>query len=138
MIAPTNPCFSLAADTGGALFDDTWLWNGTTWVEQHPLHNPSYRQAFGMAYDESRQQAILFGGQSAGGMATDTWAWDGQDWQQLQPAQSPPAEVAYGAQLVYLPSLQSVTLYNAFRQKALNSNGGFTLIERSEVWALTD
>ena len=69
-------------------------------------------------------------------MATDTWSWDGQDWTQLHPAQSPPPEMAYGAQLVYLPILQAVVLYNAFQQKTITTDESFIITERSEVWAL--
>jgi hypothetical protein len=121
---------------GGGCLEGTWLWDGVSWAEQHPLRQPICRINFGMAYDEVRGQVILFGGQSSPVLGpTDTWAWDGQDWTQLATHQAPPEELAYGAQLVYLPDLQSVVLYNAFREKIIVDDG-FKLIERSEVWAL--
>lgn len=123
---------------GGGFREDTWLWDGTSWTEQHPLHHPAGRADFGMAYDESRQKVILFGGQSYAYVdTTETWAWDGQDWTQLPTRQTPPKELAYGVQLVYLPSLQTVMLYNDFRDKTIVSDESFTITERSEVWVLT-
>ena len=121
---------------GGAYYDDTWLWDGTSWTEMHPLHRPAGRADFGMAFDESRQQVILFGGQSYAYIdTTETWAWDGQDWIQLQAFQSPPKDLAYGAQLVYVPDLQAVMLYNAFRQKSIIADENI-FAELSSVWFL--
>lgn len=120
----------------GRLLDDTWLWDGEAWTEQQPIHRPPARDEFGMTYHDGRQQVILFGGQSYEGMAIDTWVWDGKDWSQLQTTQSPPPQVAYGAQLAYLPALQAVVLYNAFREKTIVSDESFTMTERSEVWVL--
>jgi hypothetical protein len=90
-----------------------------------------------MAYDEGRQQVILFGGQTYLDVdPTETWAWDGQDWIKLRTYQAPPSDLAYGAQLVYLPDLQAVSLFNDFRQKIENPDGTVTFIEQTEVWAL--
>lgn len=122
----------------GSFWEDTWLWDGTSWIEQHPLHHPAGRANFGMSYDEDRQQVILFGGQTYLDVdPTETWAWDGQDWTLLPTRQAPSKELAYGAQLAYFPDLQSVLLYNAFREKTLNPDDTFTITEHSEVWALT-
>ncbi|MGB8212102.1 MAG: hypothetical protein WCE68_00960 [Anaerolineales bacterium] len=96
------------------LLDDTWVWDGTRWVEQHPDHHPPAREDFGMAYDENRQQVILFGGDSGYSTLIDTWAWDGQDWQQLQTIQSPPQFMSLiSVRMVYLPSLDTVMLYGS-------------------------
>lgn len=55
-----------------------------------------------MTYDESRQQIILYGGQSSVNIyPTDTWAWGGNDWEQLATIQEPPPQLSYGAKLVY-------------------------------------
>jgi Galactose oxidase, central domain len=132
--------FGGLADTGGKYWDalgDMWIWDGATWIEQHPLHHPAGRQSFGMAYDEGRQQVILFGGQTSVEVnPSETWAWDGQDWTKLLTFQTPPSEMAVGAQLVYLPDLQTVSLFNDFRQKIINPDYTATFIERTEVWAL--
>jgi hypothetical protein len=123
-------------EAGGGFLNDTWIWDGVAWIEQQPSHRPPARSDFGMAYHEGKQQVVLFGGQSYSGLATDTWAWDGEDWDQLQTLQAPPLHVAYGARLVYLPTLQAIVLYNAFREKIVASDESFTMTERSEVWVL--
>jgi hypothetical protein len=123
---------------GGGFWEDTWLWNGASWLEQHPLHHPAGRANFGMAYDEDSQKVILFGGQTDLEVdPTETWAWDGQDWSLLPARQAPPEELAYGAQLVYLPDLQAVMLYNDLREKILLPDDSFIFTESSEVWILT-
>src|SRR5207244_2155101 len=60
-------------------FNDTWVWDGTTWIQKFPATSPSPRVHAGMAYDKARQQVVLFGG--ANNPITlvlgDTWVWDG-------------------------------------------------------------
>lgn len=122
--------------SGGGILDDTWVWDGNSWKKQWPLTQPTARADFGMTYHEGKQQIILFGGQSYKGMVNDTWIWDGKNWAQLQTTQSPPTQMAYGAQLAYLPELQAVVLYNAFREKTIITDESFTITERSEIWIL--
>jgi len=123
---------------GGGLLEDTWLWDGDSWTEQHPLHHPTGRVNFGMASDEGRQQVILFGGQTDADVdPTETWVWNGQDWKQLPIALTPPKDLAYGAQLVYIPNLHTVILYNALRQKMIDSDQRFSNTDNSEVWSLS-
>ncbi len=40
---------------------DTWVWNGTTWVEQHPPQSPSARSEANIAYDGAMGTVVLFG-----------------------------------------------------------------------------
>jgi hypothetical protein len=41
--------------------DDTWVWNGTNWFNRSPVTRPSPRAIRqGMAYDNQRQEVILF------------------------------------------------------------------------------
>jgi galactose oxidase-like protein len=79
---------------------DTWEWDGTNWAQKFPATSPSPRLHAGMAYDEARQQVVLFGGSpgSPTGFA-DTWVWDGTNWTQKFPATSPPARA--GSPLAY-------------------------------------
>lgn len=121
---------------GGGILDDTWVWNGTIWIEQKTPYRSPARSDFGMAYHPLRKQIILFGGQTYRGLINDTWIWDGQDWVHLQTKQSPPMQMTYGNQLVYIPSLRSIVLYNAFREKIIVSDEEFSTTERSEFWIL--
>ena len=77
----------LGGPNGNLTFNDTWAWNGVNWALKSPTHQPSPRGGYAMAYDEARQQIVLFGGASL----YDTWTWDGTDWTQQAPATVPRA-----------------------------------------------
>jgi hypothetical protein len=36
------------------VFDDTWVWDGTTWTQKAPAHKPLGRSGHAMAYDAAR------------------------------------------------------------------------------------
>lgn len=55
--------------------DDTWLWDGTNWTDLG-LTGPSARFGHAMAFDEARNQIVLFGGGDGGGNKFDTWVLD--------------------------------------------------------------
>jgi hypothetical protein len=60
----------------GAILDDTWTWDGTTWARQDPVHHPSARLDPAMASDPATGAAVLFGGLSSKGATLhDTWSW---------------------------------------------------------------
>lgn len=61
---------------------DTWLWDGTTWTEAHPVSAP---QADGRVAEAGAGRILFFGGRSR----NETWTWDGLTWTRLQPAHSP-------------------------------------------------
>lgn len=66
---------------GGELYqDETWTWDGTTWVLAATT-GPSARTKAAMAYDSRRGVAVLFGGVGSNGFElADTWEWDGAGW----------------------------------------------------------
>jgi hypothetical protein len=74
--------------------NETWEWDGTTWVQRHPQHSPSPRYGTQLAHDPVNGGLLLFGG-GTGGFASDTWHWDGNDWTHLSPATSPPGRLWY-------------------------------------------
>lgn len=76
--------------------NETWLWDGTTWTQQHPSLSPPGRNAAAMDYDATTGNIVLFGGQvfdsnTAFHPLGDTWIYDGTTWTQQHPASSPPA-----------------------------------------------
>ena len=79
--------------THWVLLNDTWEWNGTTWVQQNPATSPSTRYAHAMAYDSARGRTVLFGGCHYDGThwqyLSDTWEWDGANWTASTPATVP-------------------------------------------------
>lgn len=77
---------------GTGPLDETWEWDGTSWIQRSFATRPSARQVSAMTYDSARERVVLFGGYVAtsGGLG-DTWEYDGASWTQRFPAHSPPA-----------------------------------------------
>ena len=70
---------------GGHGKQDTWEWDGETWVERKldgPV--PSGRSNHAMAYDGSRGVTVLFGGEGLVS-SKDTWEWNGETWVERTP-----------------------------------------------------
>jgi len=57
------------------LLNDTWVWDGSNWVQQFPANSPPARDSHAMAYDAARDQVMLFGGAPGVGWVADTWVW---------------------------------------------------------------
>lgn len=64
-------------------FTDTWEWDGTSWQQRFPSHNPG-ETGWGnvMAYDRAQGYMLLF-------HAGETWKWNGVDWVPLTTAHAP-------------------------------------------------
>ena len=88
--------FGGAAGTPAADSNQTWIWNGTNWIQMHPAVSPPARDSAAMAYDAVSQKVVLFGGYWAFGIANDTWTWDGSNWTQMNPLNSPSPRVNPG------------------------------------------
>jgi len=52
----------LAGSSGQIFLNDTWAWNGTTWVKKFPSVSPSPRYGHAMVFDPARSKVLLFGG----------------------------------------------------------------------------
>jgi hypothetical protein len=92
----------------GPTFGDTWLWDGTTWVQQSPATSPPPRTEGRMAYDAATSQLVLFGGDGTTALLGDTWTWVGTTWTQQAPATSPPPTNA--ASMAYDPDTDQLVL----------------------------
>ncbi len=65
-------------------FGDTWELDPATatWTELSPTSSPSVRHDFGLVWDDTRKQAVFFGGMqvdipgATGVPKQDTWEWD--------------------------------------------------------------
>lgn len=78
------------------LLDDTCSYDGAAWACSVPTGpsgepGPTGRSNYTFAYDETAQQALLFGGRNQAGVLGDTWGFDGTHWRQLTGAPSPSA-----------------------------------------------
>jgi hypothetical protein len=84
----------------GGMTNQTWVWNGTTWLLRSPAASPSARQLHAMAYDRQRARVVMYGGASSAGTLGDTWEWDGVIWlQRIAPGPVPRSQhaLAYDA-----------------------------------------
>lgn len=62
---------------GGGYRNETWEWDGTTWIQLSPLVFPLNRGTTSMAFDNGRSRVVLWG---AGFTCDETWEWDGSTW----------------------------------------------------------
>jgi N-acetylneuraminic acid mutarotase len=71
-------------------FDDTWTYdlNSNTWSKMDPEVSPPARNFPAMAYDDSADRVILFGGYPS---LNDTWSYDfnTDTWEPMEPADKP-------------------------------------------------
>jgi hypothetical protein len=72
-----------------------------------------------MAYDEARQQLVLF----AGDAYNLTWVWNGSGWTRKYPATSPGNRL--GARMAYDPNTQMVIMFGGSNPALLNETWGW-------------
>jgi N-acetylneuraminic acid mutarotase len=87
--------YHLAFDGSRVYLGDTWAWKNGSWAELTPLQSPPRRYAHAMAWDVSRQELVLFGGEDRTDGANiyynDTWVWKNGQWEQRFPDSYPSA-----------------------------------------------
>jgi hypothetical protein len=117
--------FGGAAGSGsGTDNDETWEWDGVTWMQMQPTARPSPRRCASMTYDPTRGVCVLFGGGISGSgtpVLNDTWEWNGSTWTQSMPTVRPPAR--WGS---YLAADGT--------GHVLLSGGGAGFIELNDTW----
>ncbi len=64
----------------GTYSNDTWTWDGSTWIQQSPANSPAPRAYGSMTYDRALHRVVLFGGSTIGAFPRTTWEWDGSTW----------------------------------------------------------
>lgn len=102
------------ANRAGLPFNDTWEYDGATWVQVFPPTSPPARAYHVLAYDTVRQRTVLFGGT----YLTDTWEYDGTTWTQILTPVSPPSYRG------------STMAYDTARQRMVLFGGNY----RNETW----
>jgi hypothetical protein len=79
--------------------NDTWEWDGQSWVKRNPPTRPPALSQFGITYDSRRGRTVVFGGSKfpapnyplgSGVISNEIWEWDGSDWTQVVSANPPP------------------------------------------------
>lgn len=100
----------------GALLNDTWEWDETSWTARAPASAPSPRRGAAMVYDSKRQRTVLFGGETGTGVVAETWEWDGQSWAARALATQPPARVFHS--MAYDSARERVVLFGGGQPSA--------------------
>ncbi len=102
---------------------DTWIWDGTNWVQKSPKTQVMSREGHRMCFNPLTGRVVLFGGFNVWpGLADNkTYEWDGTDWLQLAlKGTSPPQKVIHN--LVFDPVLNRVILTPGHYPSAATDN----------------
>ena len=70
----------VAGGGGADIYNDTWNWNGTDWIQLSPTEVPPASEGASMAYDTAASQFILYGGEGDGVGYDATYYWNGTNW----------------------------------------------------------
>ena len=105
----------------------TWIWNGTTWQQQHPASSPSARQGTALAYDAAHQQVVLFGGITAQGISSETWTWNGTTWTKQTSTNNPSAR--QNTLLIYDSATRQILLFGG-----ISSTGAQAATDDTWAW----
>ena len=98
--------------------NQTWEWDGETWVLRTLSGSPSARSGCAGAYDAARGRIVMFGGYNQ----SDTWEYDGTAWTQRAPANAPSARGGHGM------------VYDEVRQRVLLHGGQVAGVANGETW----
>lgn len=89
--------------------NSTWEWDGKDWYKIETPIAPSGRILHAMAYDESVDKVILYGGQNGSGNLGDLWEWDGRSWRRLCPVCNPTAR--FNHKMIFDTRRQETVIY---------------------------
>lgn len=120
-----DPVRSVVVMAGGT--DETWTFNGTTWVEVGTARPASVRERPQMTWDAQRQRVVLFGGRDPAIAlpSTETREFDGVVW---APQASVPTAIS-GATIAYDSGRNRVVLLG-------NSTNAQTSLTDVQTWEL--
>lgn len=110
----------IGVETNGAWCSSaTYAYVGGLW--SHLAQGPSVER-HAMAYDESRDRVVCFGGLTLDFQQNETWEFDGSVWTQRFPAHRPS------------PRLRAAMGYDRGRQRILLFGGGYVTADNNETW----
>ena len=113
----------------GAALGDTWLWNGSAWVNvTATAAGPSARFGHSMAYDSARNVVVLFGGDNGSQKFNEIWEWDGaaERWRQIVVPGLAPSPRAFAALSSVSPGTPGVALFGGLDSAQLNDTWVWT------------
>lgn len=74
---------------------DTWVWDGSSWAERHPQHEPAvaFDWPASMIFDPLGKTVLLYAfnrtSTQGANLLSETWSWNGADWSQLALSTTP-------------------------------------------------
>lgn len=98
--------------------NDTWAWDGSTWTELHPEHQPTAATCCSpteMVTDPATPALWLTMG------LLQMWSWTGSDWAVRTPAPRPPERFEYG--LAFDEQLGGVVAVCGYAGEGVPANG---------------
>lgn len=110
-LGPFDKATSLQHDSA-----ETWLWNGSRWLQRFPATAPPARAVHSMAWDSTRNRVVLFGGRQSpvetGAdpvFLGDTWVYENDNWRRIDSVETPTIRQTAG--LAYDSARDRVVLY---------------------------
>lgn len=103
-------------------FNDTWLWDGTTWTEVKNGEKPNHRGLTMMWYDPLQEKTILYGGIGRANLDqkvtryADMWSFNGSGWTKMSVSQTPGERL--GAQIAINPTTGKLLLMGGLRAES--------------------
>ncbi len=75
--------FGQRADLSTGPLNDTWEFDGSSWVQISTPVAPPAREQAGLSFMLGQDVCILHGGSAGAGLLGDTWSWNGLAWTQV-------------------------------------------------------
>ena len=107
--------------SGLAGYTDTWVWDGSNWLQKFPQVSPPPQSAHAMVYDSAHSRAVMFS-------LTDTWLWDGTNW--TKAAASGPSG-RYGHAMAFDSAHNQIVLFGG---AVVNNSSVPSLLGDTWVW----
>jgi galactose oxidase-like protein len=126
--------FGGVVNTGGPVLGDVWAFTNNAWSQLNTTNTPPARMGHAMAFDQSRNQFVLFGGEDANGnLLSDTWIFNLQTltWEELLPQVFPSGRT--GASFCYDSTRGNSILWGGLTANGLSQE---TFIWNGNLWQL--
>jgi RHS repeat-associated protein len=127
------------ATATGALLNDTWAWNGSTWTQLSTVGAPPVRYDASMAWDTAENEMVLFGGVGAtiqpyqGSYLDDTWFFSNNTWTTQTIGYN---EDQVGATMAYSASTQQIVMFGGVSASCNQAGQDCTYSELSSTFTL--
>jgi N-acetylneuraminic acid mutarotase len=129
-LGPNDPATGVQHDSA-----ETWLWNGSRWLQRFPATTPPARAIHSMTYDTKRNRVVMFGGRVAQTDAkavptylNDTWVYADDNWTAIDSTEKPP--VRQNGAIAYDSTRDRVVMYGG----TVLAADGASFIALDDTW----